>query len=116
MVAALFFLSGCLNEEFATQEIPNCDTTYFAREIRPIFTTYCTLSGCHDGSGSQPNYFQYSEIKTRIETTVNGVPLLMYRLNLPLSDPLHMPQNGILPLSEINKLQLWINNGYAGCD
>lgn len=45
------------------EEIGACDTITYSKHIAPIFETYCTLSGCHDGSDSRRlNYSTYDVV------------------------------------------------------
>jgi hypothetical protein len=109
--------SGCRNDHYVEVSIPNCDTTWYQREIRPIIKTNCSTSGCHDGTNVTPDFNVYLNLKEVIDTKINGKPEILYRIDLPLSDVDHMPDNGLI-LSSIDrtKLEVWINNGYKGCD
>ena len=118
-VSLLLMISsqGCLNEGFQPEVVDQCDTTTYQRVIRPIILQNCALSGCHDENSTNPDYTKYLDIKKEIDIKVNGVPKLLYRIDLPLSDEEHMPQNGIiLSASDRLKIKSWIDNGYAGCD
>lgn len=66
----------------------------------------CTNSGCHDGVNAT-NYGIYTNVSN---AGLSGT--LMYRLNLPPSNALHMPQGqGYLPACDTLKIVKWIQNG-----
>lgn len=46
-------LSGCVYQEISTPEIQIPDSVSYAVDVLPIFTTNCSLSGCH-ASGNIP--------------------------------------------------------------
>ncbi len=92
-----------------------CDTTFYSREIRPIINNNCAVSGCHNGEQSIPNYNNFEELKEEIEDKINNESEILYRLKLPLNDPLHMPVGFQLNQADIGKIEIWINSGYAGC-
>lgn len=110
-------ISSCRNDQYIEVPVPNCDTTWYQREIRPIIKTNCSVSGCHDGTNVLPNFNIYLSLKTSIEIKINGKPEILYRIDLPLSDIDHMPNNGLmLSSNDRTKLEVWINAGYRGCD
>lgn len=84
-----------------------CDTAgvmSYSLNIKPIITANCT--GCHDGV-SAIDYNAYTNVRN---AGLSGT--LMYRLNLPPSNSLHMPQGqGYLPACDTLKLVKWIKNG-----
>lgn len=109
-------VQSCTKDKYDPVVLNNqCDTTYYAREIKPIISKNCSISGCHNGEQSSPNYNNYEELKEEIEEKINNEPELLYRLKLPISDPLHMPIDFQLDQTDIEKIESWINSGYAGC-
>ena len=113
----IVILSSCRNDQFIELKVPNCDTSWYQKEIRPIITSNCSVSGCHDGTNVLPNFNIYLNLKSIIETKINGKPLLLYRIDLPVNDIDHMPNNGLmLSSNDRTKLDVWINAGYSGCD
>jgi hypothetical protein len=112
----LLMTQSCTKDKYAPIGINNdCDTTYYTREIKPIISNNCSISGCHNGEQSTPNYNNFEELKKEIEDKINNEPEILYRIKLPISDPLHMPIDFQLNQSDIDKLESWINSGYAGC-
>jgi len=113
----LALLTSCRSDQFVEVVVPNCDTTMYQREIRPIILANCSISGCHDGTNSNPNFNKYLMLKEIIDTKINGTPEILYRIDLPLSNIDHMPNNGqILSSTDRTKIEVWINAGYPGCD
>ncbi len=118
LLSALAVLSGgCLHDHFDPPEVEGCDTTYYQREIHPILVAHCTNSGCHDGLNGVGDYRVYEDIKQRVEMEEDGESAVLHRINLPVTDDDHMPNDGTsLSTSEIDKIESWIKNGYQGCD
>ena len=112
----IFMTQSCTKDKYVPLVINNeCDTTFYTREIKPIISNNCSISGCHNGEQSTPNYNNYEELKEEIEDKINNESEILYRIKLPVSDPLHMPIDVELNQSDIDKLESWINSGYAGC-
>ena len=112
----LLFQAACVNDKYIPAVVNNqCDTTYYARVIKPIIITNCTMSGCHDGHSIIPNFNNYIEVKEEIEEIDNHEPEFLLRLKKPYNDQGHMPVGGMLSPSEIHLIENWINSGYAGC-
>lgn len=112
----LVVISGCVKDKYEpVYTNTRCDTTYYTREIYPIIEANCAVSGCHDGHQATPNYKSYLELKTVIEEETNGESELIRRLELPLSDPKHMPVGGSIGHDEQDKIEKWIEDGYIGC-
>ena len=112
----LLFQAACVNDKYIPAVVNNqCDTTYYARVIKPIIITNCTMSGCHDGHSSIPNFNNYIEVKVEVEEIEDGEREFLDRLNIPSGHPGHMPVDGVLSPSEIHLIENWINSGYVGC-
>ena len=116
-VITVVLFTGCRSDQFVEIRVPQCDTTWYQRVIRPIITQNCSISGCHDGTNSIPNFNEYLMLKDVIDTKINGKAKILYRIDLPLNDSDHMPNNGqMLSSVDRTKLVTWINAGYPGCD
>lgn len=87
----------------------SCDTAgvmSYSAHVAPIMSGNCNNGGCHDGV-SAPDYSVYTNVRN-----AGLAGTLMYRLNLPPSNSLHMPQGqGYLPACDTLKLVKWIQNG-----
>lgn len=87
----------------------SCDTAgvmSYSVHIKPIMTGNCNMSGCHDGI-SAIDFSQYNNVRN---SGLAGT--LMFRLSLPPSNPMHMPQGqGYLPACDTLQLKKWIQNG-----
>jgi hypothetical protein len=115
-VLLLMVISGCVKDKYEPVVTNNqCDTTYYAREIKPIIVANCAISGCHDGHQATPNFNSFIELKAVIEEDDNGESELLHRLDLPLNDPKHMPVDARLQHDERDKIEQWIDDGYVGC-
>ena len=115
-VLLVLVITGCVKDKYEPKVTNDqCDTTFYYREIKPIIVGNCAISGCHDGHQLTPNYNNYIELKAVIEDDDHGQSELLYRLDLPLNDPKHMPVNAKLTNDEQDKIEQWIDNGYVGC-
>lgn len=83
------------------------DSICFEEEIRPILTTYCAISECHDTETSKDgiNFSSFSET-----SKVNGATLLTV---LDATGKKKMPPTKAtqLPLTDKEALKKWINQG-----
>lgn len=112
----LFIQAACVNDKYIPEVVNNqCDTTYYSRVIKPIITTNCATSGCHDGHSTLYNFNNYSEVKIEVEEVEDGESEFLHRIKLPLNHPGHMPVGDVLSPSDIQLIENWINNGYEGC-
>lgn len=112
----LLIQGSCVNDKYIPEVVNNqCDTTYYSRVIKPIIVTNCNMGGCHDGHSTLDNFNNYLEVKAEVEEMEDGVSEFLYRIKLPINDPEHMPVGGSLSPNEIQLIEDWINNGYAGC-
>jgi hypothetical protein len=74
----------------------------FASDIKPIITTKCAISGCHNG-GQSPNLSAYSGVKSntaRILSEISGKSM----------PPSNSPA-GSLTQQQINQINCWVNDG-----
>jgi hypothetical protein len=83
-----------------------CDSMRFSVEIKPILVTYCAVPGCHDATTKQ-NFIDFSNYNDAKAQALGG--RIKIRAIDPSSAP--MPATGLIPQSERDKLQCWINNG-----
>ena len=119
LLPLLFFIwlliqGSCINDKYVP--INNkCDTTYYARIIKPIIITNCTSSGCHDNSTVHGNFNNYLEVKEKVLEIEGGEPKFLHRLKIDLGNDGHMPVGKELSPGEIQLIEDWINNGYEGC-
>jgi hypothetical protein len=82
--------------------VPRGDTgTSYDTQIKPILTTRCALSGCHDGSSSLPNWTVLSNVQANAQNiksrTTNRI----------------MPPAGQTPLTDdqIALIACWVDDG-----
>ena len=113
IVFFLIFILSCEKEQF-NQRItrpPDCDSTFFTFEknIKPIFNANCNFSDCHStgGKGSY-DFTQYITVADRVRAGI-----IDYRLDLPLSDPQHMPEDMKLSSCDYFIIKTWIKQGFA---
>jgi hypothetical protein len=109
----MFNFSACLYDSPADLATPvtYCDTTYAYKNIKPIVFNNCTIAGCHVVGGIGHGVFtDFAQFKSKVDAG-----LVKYRINLPLSDPDHMPATGSLTDSEIQLINDWIDSGAEGC-
>ena len=115
LAAASFFLLlifSCtkVKQEEVLQRPAGCVSTRFTfdRDILPILNANCNFHECHApaGEGSY-DFTRYSVIADRIRAGS-----VEYRIELPLEDPQHMPQDFNLSICDYYRLKSWIIQGY----
>ena len=108
----LTFLS-CTKDKSSSPEIPSidpCDTISFLyqTDIFPIMNTYCSIGGCHDGSGSAPgNSTKYTWLKTKVD---NG-EFEQRAIELKDMPPYGTPGPQSINEEDLQKIKCWIQNG-----
>ena len=106
-------LQGCYYDKadkLYTVSSITCDTTNitYSTVIKPIIQQNCSIPGCHDASQSGGYDF----------TTYDGLKNALDRGRVigsinHLSGYIAMPQTGSkLSSCDINKITIWVNNGY----
>ena len=106
-VVALLFAS-CEKKYFKPPVIDPNATISYTKDIQPLFTANCSLSGCHNGN-VKPDLSGEKSYNSLIDggytDTLNpSTSLLMVKLNT------NMPASK-LPASEINKVLSWMKQG-----
>ncbi len=104
--------TSCSKEQFNQQLIKpiGCDSIAFTFEknIKPIFTSNCNFIECHTTSGiGSFDFTQYAVVADRIKAGT-----MEYRLELPIDDPQHMPDDMRLSPCDFYKIKMWIRQGY----
>lgn len=76
----------------------------YSKNIKPLVSARCALSGCHVTNFPFGNFTQYADLKMRID---NG------RVKLLVFDDTLMPPAGKVPLTtdELSILKAWIEDG-----
>lgn len=97
----------------ATSSANSCDTSgviSYSATVLPIIQQNCsTTPGCHVSGGSAFDYTVFNNFKSDAQSAWG----VRYRLNLPTSNGIHMPQGGgYLPACDTMKIRKWI---YSGC-
>jgi len=104
-----FVLQGCLKDKGIVPLPPetHCDSlnVSYNLDVKPIVNTNCAITGCHLPGGIGPGNFSSYDVFSGVSQTV------AIRIQLPFSDTHHMPQGGVLPPEDIEKLLCWIENG-----
>lgn len=89
---------------------PNCDSLRFTfnEHILPILNANCNFTECHAAGGRGAyDYSQYATVVSRVRTGT-----IEYRIELPLSDPQHMPEKFNLSACDYFQIKTWIHQGY----
>lgn len=71
----------------------------YQTQVKPILTTNCTLSNCHDGSTSLPNFTLDQNVLDRLSSIQSEV------------ESNSMPRGRTLSFEDKNTLLSWINQG-----
>lgn len=117
VLLVLLGFSSCLNDK-ADDITPSCDTSFFADSIKPIYIANCydpdNNGACHNENvaAERGNYSVYSAAENGIQSRIAE---MKYRLNLPLSDPDHMPLGRQLSSTDLEKLNNWLNANAPYC-
>ncbi|MCB9252156.1 MAG: hypothetical protein H6605_06785 [Flavobacteriales bacterium] len=90
------------------------DTVYFAKDILPIFTTYCLGSGCHEGNRPPEGLNLTTFLKAMASGKIkpfNSKGSDVYEV-LTETDPKKiMPPSGALSSDKIALIKKWIDQG-----
>ncbi|MBC7382509.1 MAG: hypothetical protein H7296_05860 [Bacteroidia bacterium] len=102
-------LSSCYNDKeeqlYINEFAKNTDTTHtdtvtYSKDIHPLMTGSCAISGCHVSGASFPDLSAYTGLKANIN-----------RVKVRAVIDKTMPASGPLSLDKVAKLQSWINSG-----
>ena len=109
LVLLMLFVSGCYFDEGEEFIAPN--EVSFATDIQPIFSNNCT--SCHPVLIASPDLTEgnsYDAITNGVYIVPNDpeASLLYQRL---LGNPRIMPPSGSLPISQIQLIENWIDQG-----
>ena len=108
----LFAIFSCSKDkmEYSVVRPPNCDSLRFTfnEHIKPILNANCNFTECHaPGGRGAYDYSQYAIVVSRVRTGT-----IEYRIELPLSDPQHMPEKFNLSACDYFQIKTWIQQGY----
>jgi uncharacterized membrane protein len=96
---------GKLPEPEVVTPISSCDTITYSKYIKSIISKNCALSGCHDGSNSNPNLGNFNELKNSAERVKNRAVDNTTSTRMP-----PLPAEA-LTQSEKQLINCWIENG-----
>ncbi|MBT8231278.1 MAG: hypothetical protein HKO66_02755 [Saprospiraceae bacterium] len=96
---SFIIISSCSNDEPIAEE--EC-TVSFKNEIRPIFESACSISGCHVSGFQSGDFSSFDTIRSY---ALDG--RIWFRVGVTRTMP---PLNELLE-EDINKIQSWINEG-----
>lgn len=110
IIAVITFLGcdkkvGKLPEPEVVAPISSCDTITYTKYIKPIIAANCALSGCHDGSNSNPNLGNFNELKNSAERVKNRAVDNTTSSRMP-----PLPADA-LTASQKQLINCWIENG-----
>ncbi|MEP7263246.1 MAG: hypothetical protein ABI772_02045 [Bacteroidota bacterium] len=113
----VFSMPSCLNDK-ADDITPNCDSSYFVMSIKPIFIINCydpdNNGSCHNenAASERGNYSVYDAKADGIQSRLDKMKI---RLNLPVTDPEHMPLSKVLTIDDLKTLNDWLDAGGHYC-
>lgn len=107
-----FYFYSCSKDKLQQTLVhpPNCDSLRFTfnEQILPILNANCNFTECHaPGGRGAYDYTQYSTVANRIRAGT-----IEYRIELPLTDPQHMPEKFNLSQCDYFQIKTWIQQGY----
>lgn len=105
-------MTNCTKDKLvsAIQRPANCDSTRFTFEqnILPILNANCNFTECHAPAGRGAyDYTNYAVVVNRVKAGT-----FEYRLELPVSDPQHMPEKFSISQCDYFQIKMWIQQGY----
>ena len=101
LIASSIYLFSCQKDEYKNLDCSKISSTFNAN-IKPIFTTNCISSGCHDSGSPHGDFTIYSGCNTKVG---NGT------LNSRVLENKNMPPSAPLSLDDRKKIKCWIENG-----
>ncbi len=105
-------LIACSKEKLQQTVVrpPDCDSVRFTfnDQILPILNANCNFSECHaPGGAGAYDYTNYATVANRVKAGT-----FEYRIELPLNDPQHMPEQFSLSQCDYFQIKTWIQQGY----
>jgi hypothetical protein len=95
------FLSGC---EYENSEDVRLENVSYSKDLIPIFSNKCSLSGCHVPGAPVGDFLDYEQLKQRIDNGRFNLMIFQYRLMPP-------PGYNHLMDSEVELIKRWIESG-----
>jgi hypothetical protein len=80
--------------------VPDTATYYYAKDIQPIISGSCAISGCHVAGTGRVDLSTYTGVKNNVAAVNNRAVVIK-----------DMPASGPLSPADINKLKNWIEAG-----
>lgn len=107
-----FLFCSCTKDQSITaiHRPAACDSLYFSytKDILPIISSNCSSLACHAPGGEGAyDFTQYEVLADRIRSG-----RVLYRLELPVDDPQHMPEGYTMDPCALFKLKTWIHQGF----
>ena|SRR5688572_645365 len=113
LLLAILFITviiteSCVNHDIKPPGEIDCEgfqTVSFNNDIKGILVNHCAVEGCHNGDNGEernwkdPQKFQDHAFEAR------------RRVQLPASDPDHMPAAGEISEEQIKLIVCWANQG-----
>lgn len=114
----VFSMPSCLNDKADDTAQPNCDSSYFVQSIKPIYITNCydpdNNGSCHNENAASQRG-NYSVYEARLDGIQSRLEKMKVRLNLPITDPEHMPMSKVLTVDDLKTLNDWLDAGGKYC-
>jgi hypothetical protein len=104
----ILWVSSCRHDALIPSDIPEI---CFEKDVLPIFTSNCSTTGCHDGTGESDLVLNnYNTISNSVEA---GDPRSseLYRAIIARSGENRMPPGNPLSLESRTVIRLWIEQG-----
>lgn len=121
IIFSIAIINGCKHEIINPNGDNSIDSTLypggicFERDILPIFTSNCAMSGCHDVASQASGYIlnTYSSIVSKGIVPGNAANSKIYKVLIETDPGDRMPQQPLPPLtaSQIAVIKNWINSG-----
>jgi len=102
LICGASFFSSCLFEKSDAPSINSCSSVTYSKNIVPIISTHCAISGCHVVGFLPGDFTSYDMLYSKVEN--GSFQLRVFELKI-------MPPNESLDDEELATLQCWIDNG-----
>jgi hypothetical protein len=108
-VVFVLIVNSCVSHNLAEADITvDCNgaqTISFNSQVKPILSSNCAISGCHNGSlGPDRDWTNASTFKDHAAEARR-------RVQLSKANPDHMPRVGSISLEQIQTIVCWVDQG-----
>lgn len=101
-IIGILLLPGCKKEDALNNVDCSKVSSSYSSNIKPIISSNCTSSGCHNANSNNGDFTTYEGLKAKAD---NGT------LNTRVVEQKNMPPSQPLSLDDLKKIKCWIDSG-----